>query len=159
MFVLLAFIFQSSVKELREQQFLINCPLPISDGVATLHNVVDGVRLNYTVTHVPRQYASAGYNGTFFECHLDPLTNPPQGANTRIKNYGATLFNTIPYGQGAFYGDTIYAYLDNIQPYITQIYLYATAPQQVTGLDFWNYIDGILIFFLGMGIFLAVKPS
>lgn len=158
--MVLAFVFQSSQQAIKNEQFLLNCPAPINNGVATLVNIVDGVRLNYTVTVSGSQFGAKNYNGTYFECTIDQITKQPS-ANTHIKNYGAVLEffgnSIINYGWFAWVGDTITSYLDNIQPLITMIYLMFTAPASVSGLAWFTYGQLFLLLLIGLGIFMVVR--
>lgn len=85
--------------------FTMNCPLPIYDATATLGNpVYIGFTLNYTLT-----YGTGGNNatGTYFQCYVDPLSNPEYQVNLQNKNYGETLFGFIPYGWLGYLADTL----------------------------------------------------
>lgn len=156
------FIFQGSTQDSKNQQFLLNCPLPINNGVATLVNIVDGVRLNYTVSVSGSQFTAKNYNGTFFECTIDPNSKQP-GANTRIKNYGAVLeffgAQIIGYGWFAWVGDSVTSFVDNIVPLVTLVYLYLIAPADITGLSWFAYVNVILIGWIGLGLFMVVRGS
>lgn len=157
--VILAFIFQSSVQEIKGQQFLLNCPYPISNGVASNTNIID-TRLNYTVNYGSGgNFSSHNYNGTFFECHITSVNPLLLGASTIVKNYGATFFNIIPYGWYAWVGDTISVAVGKVQPFLTMVYLMFTAPTQVTGLAWFTYVQVFLLFMIGTGIFMAIRGS
>lgn len=162
---ILAFIFQSSVQAISKQQFLLNCPLPISNGVITFGNpaIVDGLRLNYTVNTGGsyQAFGSSNYNGTYFDCYLDHLAFPPDNptAIAITKNYGATLFSVIPYGWYAWVGDSVSVFVGKVQPFLTMVYLMFTAPAQVTGLVWFTYAQVFMLFLIGLGIFMAVRGS
>lgn len=155
--VVLAFIFQESLEELTNQQFLLSCPYPIQDGIATLNGIEDnGIFLNYTIAYGSLE---TGYNGTYFQCTLDPLSDPPRGANAQIKPYGATLFSVIPYGQLAYYGDTVYHFFTKWEPAIRMVWLFWNAPALVTGLAFFSYINGVLTGLVILGGFLVIRSG
>ena len=111
----------TSAENFQDQMYLMNCPLPIYDGVATLQSV-DDFSLNYTVAY--GSGASSGgvaqnFNGTYFECSV---TNHLNGGNTIIKEYGATtLFGTIPYGYLGYIADWITAQFQHIQAFFTMV--------------------------------------
>lgn len=155
---LLAFVFQSSVQELNEQHFLNNCPYPILNGIATfgnppfIPNTVQANRLNYTVTW------NNNTHGSFFECHLDNLSNPHQGATIIIKNYGASTFGgAIPYGWYAWLGDSIVTATSKVQPTLTALYLYVQAPTIATGTMVFSYMNGFFVFCIGLGLFMVFR--
>lgn len=155
-FLFIAFVFQSSTPNTQRQEFLLNCPYPISNEVATFGNpaIIDGRRLNYSTVVQP---VVNNYNGTFFECFLDPTANPQQSAFTRIKPYGATLFNVIPYGWYAWVGDTISVFFAKAQPLLTLFALVFTAPAQVTGITWFTYINIGLVIAPVIGIILLIR--
>lgn len=120
--ILLGFVSNSSdasIDKIENQMFLMNCPLPIYDGVATL-NSIEGFALNYTVT-----YGNGTTNtGTMFECSIQDgnLFN----ANTIIKEYGATLFDFIPYGWLGFVADFLTGVFQQLQALFTLISYFVT---------------------------------
>lgn len=92
--------------------FLSNCPLPIYAGVATL-NDIDGFAVNYTVA-----YSDTNNTGTFFECSA---SGGVFGANTVIKDYGATLFDFIPYGWLGYIADFLTTVFQRVYAIFTLI--------------------------------------
>lgn len=112
-----------SIDVIQGQMFIMNCPLPIYNGVATLDPIApfNGFALNYTVTSNPD--ITTDFNGTKFECTYDPLSAPPHlGANTVIYNYGATtFFGTIPYGWLGYLSDTLGNIFGRLQAMFTLI--------------------------------------
>lgn len=158
--IIIAYIYSTTTTSLKNEQFLMNCPAPISNGVATVVNIVDGIRLNYTVATSASQFTTKNYNGTYFDCFIDPITKQPS-ASAQIKNYGAVLeffgATVLGYGWFAWVGDTIWSYLDNIQPFISMLYLLIVVPSAVGALTFFSYINLFMLFLIGLGIFLAVR--
>ena len=167
---------QTSTENFQDQMYLMNCPLPIYDGVATL-NSVDDFALNYTVSYGTG--ASSGgvaqnFNGTYFNCYVTEHLN---GANTIIKEYGATtLFGTIPYGYLGYIADWITAQFQHVQAFFTMVSFLLTpvnfsifgytindlsevAVMVVIGVYIFAYI-GIAIFPLSLviGMIGAFKP-
>lgn len=150
-FATLIFIFQSGLTEVNAQIWKTNCPLPIYDGIAS-NLTINGVVLEYDVTYGN----GTENNGTFFECgNVGELLN----ANTIIKEYGATLFDFIPYGWLGFVGDTISATFAKIQNAVGIIWLFINAPAEVTDLEFFTYIQIMLLAFIGFGTFLAIRSG
>jgi hypothetical protein len=120
----------ASIVKIEDQMFLINCPLPIYDGVATLVSI-DGFALNYTVVYgsgaVDGGGSAQNFNGTFFECQLDLLSTPHFNANTIIKEYGATtLFGTVPYGWLGYVADFFTSVFQSLQAVFTLISFFVT---------------------------------
>lgn len=107
------------------QMFLMNCPFPIYNGVATLVEI-DGFALNYTVVY--HNDIKTDFNGTAFECTYDPLSAPPHiGANTHIRQYGATTFwGTLPYGWLGYLSDSLGTFVNRTQALFTLISFYVT---------------------------------
>jgi len=156
MLVLMGFVFgtfDNTIPQINQQEFLINCPLPLQNQIATLHNIV-GTTLNYTVSSTTFN-GSSGNSGTFFDCQLQP--NGLFGANTVIKPYGATLFSSIAYGWFAYIGDTIGQGLGKIPAYITLIYLYLQIPAIVSGVIWFNLVVGILLLMVALGLVMLIR--
>ena len=80
-----------SISNIEDQIWLLNCPFPIVDKIATLQSI-DGFNLNYTTSTFGN---GTNYEGTYFQCRI---VDGQFNANTQIKEYGATLFSVIPYG-------------------------------------------------------------
>lgn len=110
--IILSIVSNSSTESLRnieEQVFLINCPLPIYDGIAVL-NSINGYSINYTVTH---GNTTEG-DGTLFICSIDSITGAFT-ASTVIKPYGsASFFDVIPIGWLGYVADTITSAFDSV---------------------------------------------
>lgn len=109
---------EASQNNIADQMFLMNCPLPIYDGVATL-NSIEGFALNYTVS-----YGNGTVNdGTRFECNA---SNGLFGANTVIIPYGETLFDFIPYGFLGYLSDSITTLFQRVQAMFTLVSYFVT---------------------------------
>lgn len=104
----------TSTDNIEEQIFYMNCPSPIFDGVATLTDIND-----YGVTYTVVYGNGTSNTGTFFECSIDGAGL--RSANTIIKEYGATFFDTIPYGWLGFVADYISSGLQHAQAFFTII--------------------------------------
>lgn len=152
--VLMTFVFSNFVSNnfISNQIWLLNCPLPIPNGIAGNFTIVNNEYLSYTVT---QGGANNTDKGTYFDCSISQ--NQPNFRNI-IKPYGAT-FAGIAYGQIAWFGDNIYVLLGKIQPAIQAIYNYLTLPSQVTGIIYFDVIEGILLLMVGIGVFLAIRAG
>lgn len=147
----MSFAFASSVAELSNKQFLLNCPYPIFNGVASNLTIV-GSTLDYDITYGVGNNAS----GTFFVCFIDNITQQ-KSAFTSVKPYGATAFNTIPYGWYSWFGDTVAHFFDKIIPFISMIYLIVNAPAQIMALSWYSYANLFFVFCIAIGIFLMIR--
>jgi hypothetical protein len=152
---LLAFIFQSSVSEIQQQQFLINCPYPLFNAVAGNITIVNNVVVKYDST---LGTANQTDKGSFFQCYDDPVSSGFQPTvNLKLKPYGVPLFSTVICGWCAWAGDTITVFFEKAQPFLTLIYLLVQAPTIVSGMSWWTYVNAVLITFIALGIFMAFK--
>lgn len=152
-FFILAFIFSTQLTGIGNQQYLVNCPLPLPNGA--ISNVT--ISNNHLVYVVTQSGLLNNQTGVFFDCHIDPLTNQ-QSFSSIIKPYGAT-FAGIPYGQIGFFGDNMYALLAKIQPAINLLINYANAPAQVTNLVWFTYVDIFLLMLIALGVVLVVRSG
>lgn len=99
----------TAIGNIENEIFLMNCPFPIADQIATLQSI-DGFQINYTISTFGN---GTTYEGTDFNCYIDPITGAFT-ANTEIKEYGATLFSVIPYGYFGFILDWSTTLIDKI---------------------------------------------
>lgn len=152
-FIILAFIFSTQLTGISNQQWLINCPLPLPNGAISNVSIVNNNHLVYTVI---QGGALNNQTGVYFDCSIGNGNQP--NFNNVIKPYGAT-FAGIPYGQIAFFGDNIYVLLGKIQPAITLLTNYANAPAQVTNLVWFTYVDIFLLLLIALGIVLVVRSG
>lgn len=105
---------EQSIDNIEEQMYLLNCPDPIYDGVATLQTI-EGFRVNYTTSF---GNTTEG-DGTFFICSIDDITGNFQ-ASTVIKPYGsASFFDVIPIGWLGYVSDWISNQLQKVQAFFT----------------------------------------
>lgn len=85
------------------QMFLMNCPYPIFDGIAT-NATISGFSVDYDIT-----YGNGTDNqGSFFICFNanEGLELPiAESVSIVIKDYGATAFDFIPYGWLGYVAD------------------------------------------------------
>lgn len=147
----------TSSANMQDQIFFMNCPFPIYDGIASLTDI-DDFSVSYTVA-----YGNGTSNdGTFFECTVDG--SHLKGANTIIKEYGATFFDTIPYGWLGYIADYISVGLQHLQAFFTLVAFMITPVNfDVLGYTIADlsgialmFVIGIYIFcYVGIGAFLA----
>jgi hypothetical protein len=120
-----------SLDNIEEQIFLMNCPMPIFNGIATL-NSIDGYAVNYTVSY-PALNGTAT-EGTKFICTIDSITQN-FSASTSIEPYGATLFDFIPFGWLGYLADILTAMFQSVQAIFTLISFFV-APTNFNILGF-----------------------
>lgn len=150
--MVMAFVSNSgteSTANIQDQIYLNNCPMPIYDGVATITDVND-----FGVTYTLVNGNGTSNEGTYFECSVTAHLN---GANTIIKEYGATLFSTIPYGWLGYIADYITSGFQHLQAFFTMV-VYLLTP---VNIDVFGYtisdINGLaLVFVIGIYIFAYV---
>lgn len=109
-----------SFNNIEDQMFLMNCPLPISNGIASFGSpAITGFSLNYTVSYTN---ATDG-TGTFFEC---TASDGLFGASISTKGYGDTLFSAIPIGFLGYLQDSLTTLFQRIQALFTLISYFVT---------------------------------
>lgn len=97
---------QSALVEIEDEIYLMNCPLPIYEGVAT-NVAISGFAVLYDIEHNKDINGNTTTNdaekvGTEFDCNAD---GGLFGVSTTIRQYGVTLFDFIPYGFVGFLSD------------------------------------------------------
>lgn len=117
-----------SINRIELQMFLINCPSPIYHGVATNLNT-DGLTVNYTLTQT--NYSGHGsFNGTYFQCYDGnagiPGLEPAPTVTAVIKEYGATAFDTIPFGWLGYIADYLTHVFQKLQAFVVLLGYFAT---------------------------------
>lgn len=150
----LSFIFQSEVQALTTEAWRLQCPFPIFNGVASNLDII-GTTLNYTVVYSTSNTTS---EGTYFICDTDPITGNIR-ASTVIYEYGTTLFDVIPYGIFGYWSDYASMIGQKIDAGIKMVYLFLTAPAQISALSFFTYIYIVLIGMIGLGILMVVRGN
>lgn len=139
---------EDSILKVQQQMFMMNCPLPIYNGIANDTNIV-GYNVNYTIIY--HDDIKTDFYGTYFKCTIDPLSAPPQiGATGTVRQYGATTFwGTLPYGWLGYVADFLTASFQKITAFFTLI-SYFVSP---TGFDILGYGLSDLS---GLGLFLVI---
>lgn len=120
---LMGFVSNTSVasqNNIADQMFLMNCPLPIYNGIPTLHTI-EGFAINYTVSYTN---ATDG-QGASFECLADGGSTT-FFAQRIVKDYGQTLFDFIPIGFLAYLSDSITTLFQRVQSMFTLISYFVT---------------------------------
>lgn len=105
---------ESSIDNIEAQMYLLHCPDPIYNGVATLQ-AIEGFRVNYTIAY---SNSTTDFEGTFFVCTIDSITGNFQ-ASAVIKEYDATLFDFIPIGWFGYVADWLSNGLQKVQAFFT----------------------------------------
>lgn len=153
-------IFQSSLTEIEVEQFRMNCPLPIFEGV--ISNVaIEGVIIDFDITHNKDINGNITSNdqekvGAKFECYD---TQDVIGVSIATKQYGATLFDTIPYGWTGYVSDWLSQAGFKIGASLKLVYLLVNAPAEVTNLAWFSLLNILLFAFVGLGGFMVARGN
>lgn len=152
----IAFALQSSIVEIRDQQFLMNCPFPTFSAKPTPFDITNNVHVQYTMN-----YSNTFANHVFvFSCTFDAVTGVPQ---VSIIHYESSegFFSTFD-NAFAWIG-YIYSWFtmatQKLVAFATLIFLYIDAPAQASGLDWFSWISGIFITFIALGTFMVIRGS
>lgn len=153
--IILAFVFQSGVQQIRLEQLRLNCPLPLNGAVANNTNLASD---NVTITYIIDYDADAeDYHVTVFKCAQFGQ------ASVATTVYTADITNnwfdvTAKASGYMFYiSETITAFSQKLLALGNMIYLMITAPSQVTSIAWFTYLNLFLFFLIGVGIFMAVR--
>lgn len=163
LFATLIFIFQSGLTEIQAQQFIASCPYPLFEGTVNVTNtfptyfeydIFHGHDINGNITSDDQEKV-----GTLFLCEIDhnELSPDTYGVSISTRQYGATLFSVIPYGQLGYASDYLSMVGTKFVAYATQLWLFVNAPAEVTGFDFFIFVQLILLALIGLGIFFVAR--
>lgn len=147
---ILLFIFQSTTNEIEVQQLRFNCPYPLLNKNVTDIEIRD-TNVFYNVTEINAQSSS---QVSVFKCGESGQMQVIESVYT----YASGIFDA----QQAFIGylsASMSAFFDKIVSGANVIYLIMTAPAQVTGLAFFNYIEIFLFVFIGLGAFMIARGA
>lgn len=127
---------ETSVRNIEGQLFIANCPAPIFEGIVTDLNI-DGFAVIYNVTHNRDINGNVTANdqdkvGTEFEC---TFVNDQFQVSTATRQYGATLFDFIPYGWFGYVADWLSQQLSKVGALFTLI-AFVVAPANFNVLGF-----------------------
>ena len=167
----ITFVFSGSSNGVSNQQFMLNCPLPLQNQIAVLgsppilggnklpSSSVGGTYINYTLLTPNTVIQNRTGTGTYFYCNLQ---TPPGGITAPsvilvATNYGGTAFANFPSGWFQWVGDSLGALLTKIQIFILLIVAYVTAPAQVTGIAWFNYISAFLLTLIATGLVMVIR--
>lgn len=178
-FVITGFVFGSftgGVNSITNMLFLINCPFPLENQHVivgsppmlpfnqALSSSVGATYINYTVqdrgsTSVSNSTATGGY----FVCYITSMARnnvptPQPAFNQSAPNYGMTVLY-FPVGWFAWLGDTGGAVTAKMGYAIQLVYIFLTAPADVSGIVWFNLITAILLLLFAVGIFMIVRGS
>lgn len=154
---LLLFVFQSSITAIEQNQTIMNCPFPINSGIGNLTAFQNPPQINYTQTF---DTDSSDYHVTTFECEFDPTS---EGASINTRVYTADTTNTWfdftnrASGYMFYISEVIDTIGIRLNAFGNLLWLNLTAPAQVTGLDWFNYVELILVTFIGLGVFMIAR--
>lgn len=84
---------QSSITRIENQLYLINCPAPLYDAVAS-NTVIEGFAVNYTVAYGAGSQNGTNTFNTIFECAIDSITGNKQ-VFTIIKEYDPSVWGSF----------------------------------------------------------------
>lgn len=150
--VTLGFIFQSSVAQIQNEQFMANCPMPLHKAIA--QNVTIDNNL-VTFSLVPQNSTSVIKN-TLFVCEVTDPNIPTYGVSVSVTEYSGTLIND-QIAWVAFAGESITAFFERAGHQLFLGWLFIDAPAQVTGFQFFTVINAVLFGFFGLGMFMVFR--
>lgn len=113
----------ASQKNIQDQMYMQNCPMPIFQGVAGNVTFTSYFAFNYTQTYPT---GSNNQTGTYFKCRLDFLSSNHPSLSIIPKEYGHTSFGFIPDGWLSFAGDSLSVLFLRLQAFFTLIAYYIT---------------------------------
>lgn len=151
------FIFQSSLTEVNNTLFLLNCPYPIYGGYPINVNITNSdTQVEYDVVRDDTN-SSSTRTITVFECDIDELAEPDAPTvSTIITEFDENIFtNTL--GFLYYIGQSIVEFVLKIGHFFSLIFLFFNAPAEVTGLSFFTYINVILLAFIAIGTFMIIR--
>lgn len=148
----LSFAFQSSVAEIDNQIFLKDCPYAINGGIASNVTISD----NKVIYDIEYDNSTQDYRLTTFKC---TVTDGLQGVSTAVYTQTSTNWFQIDTSYLAYLSNSISQFLGKIQPTLTLAYLYVNAPAEATNLEFFSYINGVMLGLFGLGLFMVFKPG
>lgn len=145
--VVFGFIFQSSVIEIAEKQERLGCPYPAISGLWNDTSVVPSGVFNYTG-------ARFNYNGNFGPSNttLTLTCTNIHTADGIDYYYGASFASPAVVGWAYFVGDWLSELFANKVPALVElVYLFITAPAQISGLGWYSYVSAVLVTFIVFG--------
>lgn len=144
----LIFIFQSALTEIKLQQFLYNCPYPQGNRFVSNVTIVDDIRVTYEETF------TGNGTGSRFECTINDSL---ESINVSTFNYEQIDFSVVPSGWLTYASHSMTAFFQKTSAFFNMVWLYFNAPAEVSGLSFFTFINGFLVFLIGLGGFFAIR--
>lgn len=154
-YIILEVIFVAQISGLNNQAYLLNCPMPIQNGIVSNLTLAND-RVTYVVTY-GNSSSPNNDKGSFFNCYISSQNT--EALQVIIKPYSATAFNVIPYGYYSWVGDTIWAGFSKIPAMSTMIFAYLNAPTVVTGLVWFFYLQFFLFLLVALGFSLLILSA
>lgn len=173
--ILIGFVFGSlgsNSRAITNQIYMVNCPFPLENQIATLGNppfiggsnpsasAVGATSINYTVASPSQGVGNNTGTGTYFSCSIQsspPPNNVPQ-VSTVIRNYGQTVVY-FPVGAWQYFGDMVGFTIAKISNIFQLVYIFLVLPATLTGIFYFTIIQAVLLLLIGLGIVLAVRGS
>lgn len=154
----LSFIFSSGLTDVAIQNVKINCPYTINSAIANNTNVnPSGTIITYDVYH---DSDTDDYHVTKFLCEdvggLPAVSTIVYTADTTNNWFDITSRAS---GYMFYISSIVSAFAEKVVAYVTIGYLFINAPAEVSGLDFFSYINGILFLFIGLGTFMIIRGT
>lgn len=155
--IVMAFIFSSALTEIENLQERIDCPYPAlsglwnDTGVITLSNYTynyEAVNLNTLTLTCTGIHTMDGYDYQFGIFTIQPFFSNGTGFD-----FG------VPMGWAFYVGDYLSeATVNKLTAYVEMIALFVNAPAQVAGMDWYTYVNIVLIAFIILGGVMVIKP-
>jgi len=154
--VTLGFVFQTNTQQFQVQLIKINCPYPT---------------LNYNISNVNLSGATITYNQTFdndpttlkvFKCGENGASTVAVSSYEFTSNWfglGEQVFWTAVQSNMAMWSSSMSAFFDKVVALGTLVQLFVNAPAQISALAWWGYVNLILLGFIAIGGFMAVRGS
>ena len=164
MIAILAFIFQSGLAEIRTEQLKLNCPMPINSGRAENITVSSNtLTVNYDIRY---DNDTDDYHVTLFRC-FDAnagglgLFSPTASVVVFTADSGFSWFDLTNRANGFYFylSESISTLFQKVDSGARMVYLMIQAPNQVTGISFFTYMNVFFGFLIALGIGLAIRGS
>lgn len=154
-FLVLGFVFQSSIAEIQVQQLRMNCPYPVNAGVVTGTNILSN---NVTVTYnILYDNDTSLYHVTIFRCGVNNGINADTTVYTADTANAWFAMTNRASGFMFYISESVTAFFQKVDAFGHMAYLFLQAPAIVTGLQWFTYFNIFLLAIFGIGVALAVR--
>lgn len=171
--ILMGFVFGSlgsNSRAITNQVYLLNCPFPLQNQIATLGNppfiggsnpqasAVGATSVNYTISAPSPSVANNTGTGTYFNCYIQqspPPNNVPAVATVN-RDYGQTVLY-FPVGAWQYFGDMVGFTIAKISNTFQLVYIFLALPATLTGIFYFTIIQAVLLLMIGLGIIVLVR--